>query len=232
MLVVDALIKANKDFDLLMLPNRRHGFGGEPYMMRRRWDYFVKHLMGAEPPKEYEIRKPTRAAVPAVATSRRARRRPRAFCGRAPLRGMHANVEETDWRTFRTAVPIPRFSVPAELSFAGVTGGTEYGGRRGRCTTGFPSFAALRMTATCRCLGTALSLQSPCPALGSVPPAEASEPRDRNRGIVGTASRETAGHFTRASARRMRRSIYHRAHREHREDLLRVLCVLCGSMTS
>ncbi len=53
LLVVDALIKANKDFDLLMLPNRGHGFGNEPYMVRRRWDYFVRYLMGAEPPKEY-----------------------------------------------------------------------------------------------------------------------------------------------------------------------------------
>lgn len=53
--VVDALMAANKDFDLLMLPNRRHGFANEPYMIRRRWDYFVKYLLGAEPPKEYEI---------------------------------------------------------------------------------------------------------------------------------------------------------------------------------
>jgi dienelactone hydrolase len=52
-LVVDALIAANRDFDLIMFPNRRHGFGNEPYMMRRRWDYFVKHLLGVEPPKEY-----------------------------------------------------------------------------------------------------------------------------------------------------------------------------------
>ena len=56
MLVVDALIKANKDFDLLMLPNQRHGFGDASfYMMRRRWDYFVKNLQGAEPPKGYQI---------------------------------------------------------------------------------------------------------------------------------------------------------------------------------
>ncbi|MDA0311159.1 MAG: DPP IV N-terminal domain-containing protein [Gemmatimonadetes bacterium] len=55
MLVVNALIDANKDFDLLLLPNRSHGFGNEPYMMRRRWDYFVRHLLGAEPPKGYEI---------------------------------------------------------------------------------------------------------------------------------------------------------------------------------
>ncbi len=56
-LVVDALIKANKDFDLLMLTNQRHGYAGMGnYMMRRRWDYFVKWLLGAEPPKEYEIK--------------------------------------------------------------------------------------------------------------------------------------------------------------------------------
>lgn len=55
LIVVDALIAANKDFDLLMLPNRRHGFAREPYMMRKRWDYFVEHLMGKIPPKEYKI---------------------------------------------------------------------------------------------------------------------------------------------------------------------------------
>jgi dipeptidyl aminopeptidase/acylaminoacyl peptidase len=58
LLVVDELIKANKDFDLIMFPNRGHGFGSEPYMVRRRWDYFVKHLMGAEPPAGYEMRGP------------------------------------------------------------------------------------------------------------------------------------------------------------------------------
>lgn len=56
-LVVDALVKANKDFDLVIFPNARHGFGGDSfYMMRRRWDYFVKHLQGAEPPKEFKIK--------------------------------------------------------------------------------------------------------------------------------------------------------------------------------
>ena len=55
-LVVDALVKAGKDFDLLMLPFARHGYGAESnYAMRRRWDYFVKNLLGAEPPKEYQI---------------------------------------------------------------------------------------------------------------------------------------------------------------------------------
>jgi dipeptidyl aminopeptidase/acylaminoacyl peptidase len=52
MLIADALIKANKDFDLLMIPNSNHGYGAASnYMMRRRWDYFVKWLLGVEPPK-------------------------------------------------------------------------------------------------------------------------------------------------------------------------------------
>jgi hypothetical protein len=39
-----------------MFPNAGHGYGAASnYMMRRRWDYFVRYLMGAEPPKEYEI---------------------------------------------------------------------------------------------------------------------------------------------------------------------------------
>ncbi|MGB6074594.1 MAG: DPP IV N-terminal domain-containing protein, partial [Candidatus Acidiferrales bacterium] len=56
LLVVDALIKANKDFDLLMLPNERHGYADDTsYMTRRRWDYFVRYLLGAEPPHEYKM---------------------------------------------------------------------------------------------------------------------------------------------------------------------------------
>lgn len=55
-LVVDALNKANKDYDLVIFPNARHGYGSDSYyMMRRRWDYFVKHLLGVEPPKEYKL---------------------------------------------------------------------------------------------------------------------------------------------------------------------------------
>src|SRR4051812_5664838 len=56
LLVVDALIKANKDFDLILIPNAHHGYGAATYyMMRRRWDYFVKNLLGAEPPREYKL---------------------------------------------------------------------------------------------------------------------------------------------------------------------------------
>jgi dipeptidyl aminopeptidase/acylaminoacyl peptidase len=58
-LVADALIKAGKDFDLLMFPHARHGYGADnTYMMRRRWDFFVRHLLRAEPPPEYRIGRP------------------------------------------------------------------------------------------------------------------------------------------------------------------------------
>jgi dipeptidyl aminopeptidase/acylaminoacyl peptidase len=57
MLVADALIKANKDFELLMIPNANHGYGAASnYMMRRRWDFFVRWLMETDPPKEYAIK--------------------------------------------------------------------------------------------------------------------------------------------------------------------------------
>ena len=60
-LVVDALIKANKDFDLIIFPNARHGYGRDNYyMMRRRWDYFVQHLLGATPPENFKIEPPQR----------------------------------------------------------------------------------------------------------------------------------------------------------------------------
>jgi len=54
MLLIDALEKANKDYDLVIFPYATHGYGSNTlYMMRRRWDYFVKNLLGKEPPKEY-----------------------------------------------------------------------------------------------------------------------------------------------------------------------------------
>ena len=56
-LVADSLIKANKDFDYILLPNAHHDYGKDDYyIMRRRWDYFVQHLLHAIPPKEYMIK--------------------------------------------------------------------------------------------------------------------------------------------------------------------------------
>jgi dipeptidyl aminopeptidase/acylaminoacyl peptidase len=61
LLVVEALEKANKSFDLVIFPNSAHGYGDySPYMTRRRWDYFVQHLLGAEPPKDYQMKASTK----------------------------------------------------------------------------------------------------------------------------------------------------------------------------
>ena len=60
LLVVEALEKANKNFDLVVFPNSAHGYGAYSlYMTRRRWDYFVKNLAGEEPPAEYELKTKT-----------------------------------------------------------------------------------------------------------------------------------------------------------------------------
>jgi dipeptidyl aminopeptidase/acylaminoacyl peptidase len=48
--VVNALIRANKDFDFLMVPGANHGPGG-PYGIHKRNDFFVRHLLGVEPPR-------------------------------------------------------------------------------------------------------------------------------------------------------------------------------------
>jgi len=58
LLVVDALIRANKDFDLIVFPNAPHHYelvGEAQYMVRRRWDYWVKNLAGGVPPVNYAI---------------------------------------------------------------------------------------------------------------------------------------------------------------------------------
>lgn len=47
--VVNALIKADKDFDFLVVPGADHGVGESPYAARRRMDFFVRHLLGTEP---------------------------------------------------------------------------------------------------------------------------------------------------------------------------------------
>ena len=57
MLVVEALIKANKDFDMIIFPNQKHGYGNmSKYMTRKRWDYFVTHLLGAKPPQGFSFK--------------------------------------------------------------------------------------------------------------------------------------------------------------------------------
>ncbi|WP_412986745.1 prolyl oligopeptidase family serine peptidase [Pontimicrobium sp. IMCC45349] len=49
--LAEALIKADKDFDLLIMPSQRHGYRGthSKYFTKKRWNYFVEHLLGAKP---------------------------------------------------------------------------------------------------------------------------------------------------------------------------------------
>jgi dipeptidyl-peptidase 4 len=49
MQVVNALVKADRDFDLLVIPGAGHGAAESPYGKRRRADFFVRHLLGVEP---------------------------------------------------------------------------------------------------------------------------------------------------------------------------------------
>jgi hypothetical protein len=57
LLMVDALVEANKDFDLVLFPNTDHFYGnGGLYMMRRRWDFFVRYLRGDIPPAQYQMK--------------------------------------------------------------------------------------------------------------------------------------------------------------------------------
>ncbi|ETN92522.1 Prolyl tripeptidyl peptidase precursor [Gammaproteobacteria bacterium MOLA455] len=48
--IIDALQTANKDFDLLLLPNPAYG-----YTVKRAWDYLVEHLLGLEPPEDFKL---------------------------------------------------------------------------------------------------------------------------------------------------------------------------------
>jgi len=52
-LLVNALIKANKDVDMLCVPNLQHSYNA--YTLRREWDYLVTHLMGCEPPPQFHL---------------------------------------------------------------------------------------------------------------------------------------------------------------------------------
>jgi dipeptidyl-peptidase 4 len=53
--LADALMAANKDFDLLLIPGADHtAHAHQAYWLRRRWDYFVRHLHGQQPP-HYQI---------------------------------------------------------------------------------------------------------------------------------------------------------------------------------
>ncbi|MEN2283664.1 DPP IV N-terminal domain-containing protein [Algoriphagus sp. SE2] len=54
----EALINAGKDFDLFIWPSRNHSFGrtSGDYFTKKRWDYFIEHLLGEEPIRHYQIK--------------------------------------------------------------------------------------------------------------------------------------------------------------------------------
>jgi dipeptidyl-peptidase 4 len=54
-LLVNELIRHNKDFDLVVMPNRGHGFANEPFFVRKTWDHFVRYLLELEPPREFPL---------------------------------------------------------------------------------------------------------------------------------------------------------------------------------
>jgi dipeptidyl aminopeptidase/acylaminoacyl peptidase len=49
--LAEALVNAGKEFDMLILPGQRHGYTGRAaeYVSRKRWNYFVEHLLGVKP---------------------------------------------------------------------------------------------------------------------------------------------------------------------------------------
>lgn len=56
--LAEALIKANKEFDMLILPSQRHGYQGiyNDYFTKKKWNYFVEHLLGGVPVWEVDMR--------------------------------------------------------------------------------------------------------------------------------------------------------------------------------
>ena len=55
MQVVNALIKADKDFEFVFLPSQRHTMG-EAFGEHKRYDFFVRHLLGVNPPSWSELK--------------------------------------------------------------------------------------------------------------------------------------------------------------------------------
>lgn len=58
MQLADALVKANKRFDMFIVPDAEHNVAESAYVVQLTWDYFVQHLMGVTPPNDVVIRGP------------------------------------------------------------------------------------------------------------------------------------------------------------------------------
>lgn len=55
--LAEALVNEDKEFDLLILPSQRHGFTGKAnqYFTKKRWNYFVEHLLGVQPIWDFKL---------------------------------------------------------------------------------------------------------------------------------------------------------------------------------
>jgi dipeptidyl-peptidase 4 len=55
--LAENLVKADKQFDLLIFPSQRHGYTGKfaDYFTKKRWNYFVEHLLGKKPLWEFSL---------------------------------------------------------------------------------------------------------------------------------------------------------------------------------
>ncbi len=56
--LAEALVKADKEFDMLIFPSQRHGYTGRfnDYFTKKRWNYFVEHLLGVKPIWDFSMR--------------------------------------------------------------------------------------------------------------------------------------------------------------------------------
>ena len=52
----DKLNECNKDYDLMVLPRMNHNVPSDMYFIRRKMDFFVKYLLGEEPPREFRFK--------------------------------------------------------------------------------------------------------------------------------------------------------------------------------
>ncbi|RYF90685.1 MAG: S9 family peptidase, partial [Chitinophagaceae bacterium] len=56
--LAEALVKADKEFDMLIFPSQRHGYTGKfnDYFTKKKWNYFVEHLLGLKPIWNFELK--------------------------------------------------------------------------------------------------------------------------------------------------------------------------------
>jgi len=53
--MANALEKAQKDFQMMIIPNYSHGITHNPFYIKLKWNFFVKNLKGKTPPANFKI---------------------------------------------------------------------------------------------------------------------------------------------------------------------------------